>query len=183
MQSDCLLLLHSKVEEPDSKGKDLIIYIDDPISIWTGTISSSMFSLIESLIAKPFKNADGSNGYRYRQLFISTHNLDFLEVFEEVSTPKKKVPAGEGKTKSVDDNEHFMVERNGPTSNIMLMPSYLKDYITDSTTSSTRSTDAGIRMLRKTHMSRSMASKQPSKVPRSLLILQVPVPRRQERCL
>lgn len=31
----------------------------------------------------------------------------------------------------MDDNEHFMVERNGPTSNLMLMPSYLKDYITE----------------------------------------------------
>lgn len=121
----------AKLEEPDSKGKDLIIYIDDPISSLDGNHIFFMFSLIESLIAKPFKNADGSNGYRYSQLFISTHNLDFLKYLKRLSTPKKKVPAGEGKTKSVDDNEHFMVERNGPTSNIMLMPSYLKDYITE----------------------------------------------------
>ncbi|MCS3811015.1 AAA family ATPase [Xanthomonas sp. 4461] len=121
----------AKLEEPDSKGKDLIIYIDDPISSLDGNHIFFMFSLIESLIAKPFKNADGSNGYRYSQLFISTHNLDFLKYLKRLSTPKKKVPAGEGKTKSVDDNEHFMVERNGPTSNIVLMPSYLKDYITE----------------------------------------------------
>jgi wobble nucleotide-excising tRNase len=121
----------AKLEEPDSKGKDLIIYIDDPISSLDGNHIFFMFSLIESLIAKPFKNQDGSNGYRYSQLFISTHNLDFLKYLKRLSIPKKKVPAGEGKTKSVDDNEHFMVERNGPTSNIMLMPSYLKDYITE----------------------------------------------------
>ncbi|MBO9535959.1 AAA family ATPase [Herbaspirillum sp.] len=121
----------AKLEEPDSKGKDLIIYIDDPISSLDGNHIFFMFSLIESLIAKPFKNLDGSNGYRYSQLFISTHNLDFLKYLKRLSIPKKKVPAGEGKTKSVDDNEHFMVERNGPTSNIMLMPSYLKDYITE----------------------------------------------------
>lgn len=121
----------AKLEEPDSKGKDLIIYIDDPISSLDGNHIFFMFSLIESLIAKPFKNGDGSNGYRYSQLFISTHNLDFLKYLKRLSIPKKKVPAGEGKTKSVDDNEHFMVERNGPTSNIMLMPSYLKDYITE----------------------------------------------------
>lgn len=121
----------AKLEEPDSKGKDLIIYIDDPISSLDGNHIFFMFSLIESLIAKPLKNADGSNVYRYGQLFISTHNLDFLKYLKRLSTPKKKVPAGEGKTKSVDDNEHFMVERNGPTSNIMLMPSYLKDYITE----------------------------------------------------
>lgn len=121
----------AKLEEPDSKGKDLIIYIDDPISSLDGNHIFFMFSLIESLIAKPFKNADGSNGYRYSQLFISTHNLDFLKYLKRLSIPKKKVPVGEGKTKSVDDNEHFMVERNGPTSKIMLMPCYLKDYITE----------------------------------------------------
>lgn len=122
----------AKLEEPDSKGKDLIIYIDDPISSLDGNHIFFMFSLIESLIAKPFKNADGSNGYRYSQLFISTHNLDFLKYLKRLSIPKKKVLAGDGgKNKSVDDNEHFMVERNGPTSNIMLMPSYLKDYITE----------------------------------------------------
>lgn len=122
----------AKLEEPDSKGKDLIIYIDDPISSLDGNHIFFMFSLIESLIAKPIKNADGSNSYRYSQLFISTHNLDFLKYLKRLSIPKKKVPAGDGgKTKNVDDNEHFIVERNGPTSNIMLMPSYLKDYITE----------------------------------------------------
>ncbi|WP_249384056.1 AAA family ATPase [Chitinivorax sp. B] len=122
----------AKLEEPGSKGKDLIIYIDDPISSLDGNHIFFMFSLIESLIARPFKNADGSNGYRHSQLFISTHNLDFLKYLKRLSVPKKKVPAGDcGKTKSVDDNEHFMVERNGPKSNIMLMPSYLKDYITE----------------------------------------------------
>ena len=121
----------AKLEEPASKGKNLIVYIDDPISSLDGNHIFFMFSLIESLIAKPFKNSDGSNGYRYSQLFISTHNLDFLKYLKRLSTPKKKVPTEEGKTKNADDSEHFMVERNGPTSNIMLMPSYLKDYITE----------------------------------------------------
>lgn len=121
----------AKLEEPDSKGKELIIYIDDPISSLDGNHIFFMFSLIESLIAKPVKNADGSNSYRYKQLFISTHNLDFLKYLKRLSIPRKKTPAGEGKTKSVEDNEHFMVERNGSSSNIMLMPAYLKYYITE----------------------------------------------------
>ncbi len=121
----------AKLGDPDSKGKDLIIYIDDPISSLDGNHIFFMFSLIESLIAKPIKNADGSNAYRYKQLFISTHNLDFLKYLKRLSIPKKKIPAGEGKTKSVDDNEHFMIERNGASSNILLMPSYLRDYITE----------------------------------------------------
>lgn len=121
----------AKLDDPESKGKELIIYIDDPISSLDGNHIFFMFSLIESLIAKPIKNADGSNAYRYKQLFISTHNLDFLKYLKRLSIPKKKIPAGEGKTKSVDDHEHFMIERNGASSNIVLMPSYLKDYITE----------------------------------------------------
>lgn len=108
----------AKLEEPDSKGKELIIYIDDPISSLDGNHIFFMFSLIESMIAKPSKKPDGSNAWRYKQLFISTHNLDFLKYLKRLSMPRK-------------DNEHFMVERNGGTSNIMLMPAYLKDYITE----------------------------------------------------
>ncbi|ELY22660.1 AAA family ATPase [Vreelandella titanicae] len=121
----------AKLEDPDSMGKELIIYIDDPISSLDGNHIFFIFSLIESLIAKPIKNPDGSNAYRYKQLFISTHNLDFLKYLKRLSIPKKKITAGEGKQKSVDDNEHFMIERNGASSNILLMPSYLKDYITE----------------------------------------------------
>jgi len=121
----------AKLDDPESKDKELIIYIDDPISSLDSNHIFFMFSLIESLIAKPIKKADGSNGYRYQQLFISTHNLDFLKYLKRLSIPTKKIPAGEGKTKSVYDHEHFMIERNGAASNILLMPSYLKDYITE----------------------------------------------------
>ncbi|MGM9515467.1 AAA family ATPase [Roseateles sp. DB2] len=122
----------AKLDEPESKGKDLIIYIDDPISSLDGNHIFFMFSLIESLITKPVKKPDGSNSYRYKQLFISTHNLDFLKYLKRLSIPMKKLPAAEGaKARSVADHEHFMIERNGASSNIMLMPSYLKDYITE----------------------------------------------------
>lgn len=121
----------ARLESPESKGKELIIYIDDPISSLDSNHIFFMFSLIESLIAKPVKKADGSNGYRYKQLFISTHNLDFLKYIKRLSIPTKKIPAGEGKTKSIPDHEHFIIERSGGASNISLMPSYLRDYITE----------------------------------------------------
>lgn len=121
----------ARLEDPDSKGKELIIYIDDPISSLDGNHIFFMFSLIESLIAKPIKKTDGSNAYRYKQLFISTHNLDFLKYLKRLSIPTKKTATGDGKTKSSYSHEHFMIERNGAASNILLMPSYLKDYITE----------------------------------------------------
>ncbi|MEG3735148.1 AAA family ATPase [Escherichia coli] len=112
----------AKLEEPESKGKDLIIYIDDPISSLDGNHIFFMFSLIESLIAKPIKNLDGTNSYRYKQLFISTHNLDFLKYLKIISLPNERNHGG---------CQHLIVERNGGTSQISLMPSYLRDYITE----------------------------------------------------
>lgn len=112
----------AKLEEPESKGKDLIIYIDDPISSLDGNHIFFMFSLIESLIAKPIKNLDGTNSYRYKQLFISTHNLDFLKYLKKISFPNERNHGG---------CQHLIVERNGGTSQISLMPSYLRDYITE----------------------------------------------------
>ena len=120
----------AKLDAPESKGKDLIIYIDDPISSLDGNHIFFMFSLIESLIAKPIKK-DGANSYRYKQLFISTHNLDFLKYLKRLSIPSKKIPAADGKTKNASDHEYFMIERNGASSNILLMPPYLRDYITE----------------------------------------------------
>ncbi|MDE9545205.1 AAA family ATPase [Xenorhabdus bovienii] len=112
----------AKLEEPESKDRELIIYIDDPVSSLDGNHIFFMFSLIESLIAKPIKNNDGSNRYRYKQLFISTHNLDFLKYLKKISLPNEKNHGG---------HQHFMIERNGASSNISLMPTYLKDYITE----------------------------------------------------
>nr|WP_283818342.1 AAA family ATPase [Pseudomonas oryzihabitans] len=80
----------ARLEAPDSKDKELIIYIDDPISSLDSNHIFFMFSLIESLIAKPLKKADNSNVYRYKQLFISTHNLDFLKYLKRLSIPSKK---------------------------------------------------------------------------------------------
>ena len=112
----------ARLEAPESKGKELIIYIDDPISSLDGNHIFFMFSLIESLIAKPNKNPDGSNSYRYKQLLISTHNLDFLKYLKKLSLPPEKNHGG---------NQHFLIERNGGASAISLMPSYLKEYITE----------------------------------------------------
>jgi hypothetical protein len=54
-----------------------------------------------------------------------------LKYVKRLSIPTKKIPADGGKTKSVSDHEQFMIERNGASSNILLMPSYLKEYITE----------------------------------------------------
>ena len=99
----------------------LIIYIDDPISSLDSNHIFFMFSLIESVIAKPKK---------YCQLFISTHNLDFLKYLKQLTFPKYKEVA-EAKKEKID-KKHFLVERNGKTkTSLKLAPEYLREYITE----------------------------------------------------
>lgn len=99
----------------------LVIYIDDPISSLDSNHIFFMFSLIESVIAKPRK---------YCQLFISTHNLDFLKYLKQLTFPKYKDTAETKKEKA--DRKHFLIERIGKTkTRLKLAPEYLREYITE----------------------------------------------------
>lgn len=120
----------AKLEDADTKGKELLIYIDDPISSLDSNHIFFVYSLIESVLTKPKKKADGSNEYRYRQLFISTHNLDFFKYLKRLSIPRKKEQRGE-KIVSVDDSAYFIIELSTQGSQLSLMPAYLKDYTTE----------------------------------------------------
>ncbi len=96
----------------DKLDTDTIIYIDDPISSLDNNHIFFMFSLIDTEIAKT-KN--------FQQLFISTHNLDFLKYLKRL-TAKDDVKA------------YYLVERRRKAlennSYILKMPDYLKDYAT-----------------------------------------------------
>lgn len=109
----------ARLEDDSTTGKRLIIYIDDPISSLDSNHVFFVYSLIETLIAAPFTDATGAKDNRYKQLFISTHNLDFLKFLKRMSKPE----AG-GK-------EHFMVIRSATGSILELMPAYLKQYVTE----------------------------------------------------
>jgi len=92
---------------------DLILYIDDPISSLDSNHIFFVFSLIESIIVKPKK---------FKQLFISTHNLDFLKYLKRLSAPES-------------NKEYFLIEieqkQNLRRSTIKLMPDHFKKYITE----------------------------------------------------
>jgi len=108
----------AKLEDIESHGKNLVIWIDDPVSSLDNSHIFFAFSLIENIICKPIKNADGSNSWKYEQLFVSTHNLDFLKYLKRLSQPK-------------NDNQYFLLERVKNESRLKLMPDYLKKYITE----------------------------------------------------
>tara|TARA_B110000211_G_scaffold199816_1_gene230435 strand:+ start:431 stop:2776 length:2346 start_codon:yes stop_codon:yes gene_type:complete len=104
----------AKLEDIDTKGEKPIVYIDDPISSLDNNHIFFVFGLINSEII---------NSGAFSQLFISTHNLDFLKYL------KRLLP------KDMDGNNlerrYFIVERSEQESNIRLMPNYLKSYVTE----------------------------------------------------
>ena len=103
------------------KGPDadkLVIFIDDPISSLDSGHIFFMYSLIDTVIAEPKK---------YGQLFISTHNLEFLKFLKRI-----KLPGEYGKK----ELSHYVVEklRKGDDDykcEIKDMPKYLKEYVTE----------------------------------------------------
>lgn len=108
----------AKLQGVDSDGKDLIIYIDDPISSLDGSHVFFVYGLIESLIARPVVDGDGNKSYRYNQLFISTHSLEFLKFLKKVSKPRK-------------NHEQFLVTKKKDSSVVEIMPDYLRNYVTE----------------------------------------------------
>jgi wobble nucleotide-excising tRNase len=82
-----------------------------------------VYSLINAAIVTPEKYEDGGELKEracFKQLFISTHNLDFLKYL-------KRLPGALNKNNS----QYFIITRTNKTSNITLMPRYLKDYVTE----------------------------------------------------
>ena len=111
----------ARLDDIDTKNKELIIWIDDPVSSLDYNHIFFIFSLIESVLAKPYKKDDGSNGYHYKQLFISTHNLDFLKYLKRLSRARKK-----------KESQYFLIDKiSEKESKIRVMPDYLKNYITE----------------------------------------------------
>lgn len=94
------------------KTDNLILWIDDPISSLDNNQIFFTFGAIDKIIIE----------HKYNQIFISTHNLDFLKYLKRLKNEKTEV-------------EYFLVEReikqDSITSKIRKMPSYLKEYVTE----------------------------------------------------
>ena len=101
----------AKLEDVDTKGSKPIIWIDDPIS----SLDSNHIFFVYSLI-----NAEIIAKQEFEQIFISTHNLDFLKYL-------KRLPSALNKNQSA----YFLITREKESSKIKIMPRYLKDYVTE----------------------------------------------------
>lgn len=112
-EGECSLLAFcyfiARLDDIHTNGKKPIILIDDPIS----SLDSNHIFYLYSLINSELFHKD-----RFEQIFISTHNLDFLKYLKRLKFERNK-------------HEHFLINRHEDYSSIVLMPSYLKDYITE----------------------------------------------------
>lgn len=104
----------AKLHDVETKGHKPVIYIDDPISSLDSNHIFFIFSLINSEIVR-----SGDFG----QLFVSTHNLDFLKYLKRLAP---KDIAGK-----VEERRYFIIESAGAVSTLRLMPGYLKSYVTE----------------------------------------------------
>lgn len=108
----------AKLDDIDTKGSKPIIWIDDPISSLDGNHIFFIYSLL---------NAEIVSKEKFEQLFVSTHNLDFLKYLRRL--PSKFV-APDGKQKEYQHG-YFVVVRQDMLSTIQVMPKYLKKYFTE----------------------------------------------------
>lgn len=99
----------AKLQNADKKS---VIWIDDPISSLDSNHIFFIFSLIDSEL---FENKD----LKFNQLFISTHNLDFLKYL-------KKLKSASSKKANL-----YIIEKNENGSQIKDMPKFLKNYTTE----------------------------------------------------
>lgn len=117
--SFCYFIAHMADELNGPDADKLVIYIDDPISSLDSSHIFFMYSLIETTFIKPTN---------FGQLFISTHNLEFLKFMKRF---KLRGPKG---TKTIC---HYVVVKLGKgTTNdyrceIKEMPKYLRKYMTE----------------------------------------------------
>lgn len=112
----------AKLEDADTKDKCPIIWIDDPISSLDNNHIFFVYSLINDKIATKKES--------FQQLFISTHNLSFLKYLKRLPRADKEIRDNNMKETN-RQFRHLLIHRNENISDITLMPSYLKEYITE----------------------------------------------------
>jgi len=121
-EGECSLLAFcyflAKLDDVETKDSKPIIWIDDPISSLDGNHIFFIYSLL---------NAEVVAKGKFAQLFVSTHNLDFLKYLKRLKGKHINHLA-----KEVDyQKQYFLVFRQGKVSTLQVMPSYLSKYVTE----------------------------------------------------
>ncbi|ELZ2676072.1 AAA family ATPase, partial [Campylobacter jejuni] len=114
----------ASLKDANTKDKNPIIWIDDPISSLDNNHIFFIFSLIENEIIK--KDS-------FEQFFISTHNLDFLKYIKRLK--KSKLKQNENDETEYEFPQYYFIERgvkeSMETSEIKNLSKCLKKYTTE----------------------------------------------------
>jgi wobble nucleotide-excising tRNase len=108
----------AKLQDTKTKGLKPIIWIDDPIS----SLDSNHIFFIYTLINTQISERDD-----FEQLFISTHNLNFLKYLKRLLNAHND----EKKKEEKKLYQYLIIERNENKSSIKIMPNYLRDSISE----------------------------------------------------
>jgi wobble nucleotide-excising tRNase len=121
-EGECSLLAFcyflAKLDDIETKDSNPIIWIDDPISSLDGNHIFFVYSLLNAEIVAKGK---------FSQLFVSTHNLDFLKYLKRL----KDTYLNSDGEKVKCQKAYFVVARQDKYSSLQVMPSYLKEYVTE----------------------------------------------------
>ncbi|MCH6235031.1 AAA family ATPase [Cognataquiflexum rubidum] len=104
----------------DKKLKDIIIFIDDPISSLDGNHIAQIYSIINSFFFRQNEDPEDPNKFVncFKQLFISTHNFEFFSFLKDSNRINKK-----------NTREYYFVKRlSKDESEIQGLPKSLRDY-------------------------------------------------------
>lgn len=104
----------ARLDDADTQNSSPLIFIDDPVcSLDTNHIFFIYSQIRANIIERK----------RYSQLFISTHNLDFLKYLKRLT---KKQP-----NNAKYEIAWFIIERLGNSSRITAMPHYMREHVTE----------------------------------------------------
>lgn len=118
-EGECRLVAFSyfmaKLNDTETIDKKPLIWIDDPIC----SLDTNHVFFVYSLIFSEITIKDN-----FEQLFITTHNLDFLKYLKRLNGKFVK----EDKERS---KGYFIIERIKDDAKLMIMPKYMKDFVTE----------------------------------------------------
>ncbi len=114
-EGECSLLAFcyfwARLDDIDTNDSEPIIWIDDPISSLDGNHIFFIYSLIATRV----------HNKQFKQLFVSTHSLEFLKYLKRLNCPPQ----------TQCQKSYFIVLREGSASTIKKMPKYMKEYVTE----------------------------------------------------
>jgi len=109
----------------DKKLKDIIIFIDDPISSLDGNHIAQVYSLINSFFFRQNEDPAEPNKFVncFKQLFISTHNFEFFSFLKDSNKINKNQ-----KNKPPTYDYYFIKRLSKDESEIQGLPKSLRNY-------------------------------------------------------